>query len=191
MNRRTETDSRLGEKGQSIVLVRDALVADAEALQAFATRLYAERLPTIFLHEQGPTLEEEREFIHGFAGSRHRLLVACAGPELVGMLGFRGHGRAQLKHSGVMALSVSKAYRRCGIGTRMLRTLCDWVARHEFLARVELDVFSTNTGAVALFQQEGFEVEGVMRRAIDVQGRRIDNLLMARCFDVAPTNTKE
>ena len=58
--------------------------------------------------------------------------------------------------------------------------LAAWVVEHPQIRRAELDVFSINTAARGLFAKHGFEVEGIMRAAVEVEGNLIDNLLMAR-----------
>lgn len=155
---------------------------DAAGLRAFAASLYGERLREIFLHDEVPSTEQQRQFIAGFSNARAALFLAKAADEVVGMLGFRGHARPQLAHSGVMALSVRRDFRRTGVGDRLMAALAAWVAEHAQVRRVELDVFVINTAARRLFAKHGFEVEGSMRGAVEVDGKLIDNLLMARSW---------
>lgn len=50
--------------------------------------------------------------------------------------------------------------------------------RHQ--PRVELEVFASNTAAIALYEKLGFVVEGRKSRARKVDGAYDDDLIMAR-----------
>lgn len=160
--------------------VRPATEADAEGLAAYARALFAENLPTIFRHETAPSVEDEVRFIRGFGSANALLLVATAGGELCGMLGFRGHARPQLKHAGVIGFGVNRPFRRRGIGRWLFTELTRWTDGEGRISRIECDVFATNAPALGLLAEFGFEREGTMRRAIEVDGALIDNYLMAR-----------
>ena len=52
-------------------------------------------------------------------------------------------------------------------------------ARHLGIERVELEVFASNTGAINLYRQLGFVVEGTKKRARKLDGEYDDDVLMA------------
>ena len=56
----------------------------------------------------------------------------------------------------------------------------DWAANTGTISRIELFVYASNTAAVHLYKQFGFEVEGRRQRAVRQNGQFIDDLIMAR-----------
>lgn len=162
--------------------IREAVTGDAKALAEYAGALFAERLTTMFLHDSPPTQEDQLRFIQGFEAENAHLLVAVARDEIVGMAGFKGHGRPQLRHAGIIGFGVAQPHRRQGVGLRLLNGLITWAEADPLLSRIECDVFATNTAALSLLEKTGFEREGTMRRAIEVGGEKIDNYLLARIW---------
>jgi hypothetical protein len=73
-----------------------------------------------------------------------------------------------------------------GIGAGLLRAFEEW-ARSNGLWRLELTVMAHNDRAIRLYEKAGFVREGTKRQAIIVDGRPIDERVMARCFDLHAT----
>ena len=72
-------------------------------------------------------------------------------------------------------------FRRQGIGKRLiLQALA--AARAFGLQRVELTVRENNANAIALYKKVGFEIEGVQRNAILLDGTYENLILMAVLF---------
>ena len=66
----------------------------------------------------------------------------------------------------------------------MIRVMLAWVAEHPRLAKVSLNVASTNTRARRLYESLGFVVEGIRNRGIHLSdGRYVDDLLMSIWID--------
>ncbi len=72
-------------------------------------------------------------------------------------------------------------FRRQGIGERLIRQTLD-AARAFGLRRVELTVRENNAVAIALYKRVGFEIEGLQRNAIKVDGAYENVVLMAILF---------
>ena len=68
-----------------------------------------------------------------------------------------------------------------GIGKRLIAQALA-AARAFGLQRVELTVRENNTNAIALYKKVGFEIEGVQRDAIQVDGTYENLILMAVLF---------
>jgi RimJ/RimL family protein N-acetyltransferase len=65
-----------------------------------------------------------------------------------------------------------------GLGTSLLAELSVWAERTG-LHRLELTVMAHNERALALYRRCGFEVEGTRRHSLLVDGRYVDELLLA------------
>lgn len=85
-----------------------------------------------------------------------------------------GQSRA---HTGHLGIGVIQAARHRGIGARLLRAAIDG-AWDRGLTRIELAVRAGNTDAKALYERFGFEVEGLQRRAVRVDGEYSDSYTM-------------
>jgi RimJ/RimL family protein N-acetyltransferase len=159
--------------------VREAQEADAEALHLFMVDLVAERISTIFRRAAAPSAGEEIESMRRTTiDDRGVVFVATADERIIGLLDFHRERRAQAAHSGTFGMSVARGHRSFGVGTALLTSLVEW-ARRSGVARIELQVFANNPGAIRLYEHLGFAHEGRRRRAVEVDGERIDVLLMA------------
>ena len=75
-------------------------------------------------------------------------------------------------------MGVVAEFRRRGIGYRLLEATVT-KALSNGLTRIELEVFSSNQAAIALYETFGFEREGVKRKARYVDELWDDFIMMA------------
>jgi ribosomal protein S18 acetylase RimI-like enzyme len=73
---------------------------------------------------------------------------------------------------------VAAGHRRQGIGRSLLGHAVDW-ARESEIEKLELHVFPHNEPAINLYEQFGFEREGLRRNHFRRGGRLVDAVLMA------------
>ena len=66
-----------------------------------------------------------------------------------------------------------------GLGTQMMKACFDGAARIG-LERIELQVYASNKGAIALYRKFGFVTEGTKIRARKLDGHYDDIVIMAR-----------
>jgi RimJ/RimL family protein N-acetyltransferase len=64
------------------------------------------------------------------------------------------------------------------VGRALLDEAVAWARRHR-VRKLHLEVFSSNTRAIALYRSFGFVEDGVNRRHHKVKGRYVDNIHMA------------
>jgi len=161
------------------LVIREANASDAVELQAYAARLFGERLPGIFSRPE-PTLEDELAFIGArIAPSNSTLLLAELDGAIVGLVDFLGGTLPEEVHAGTFGLSVDLDHRGRGVGTALLNALVEWAPAHG-VSRIQAWAWANNPGAIALYERLGFEREGVCRRAINSNGQLIDVVLVAR-----------
>lgn len=117
---------------------------------------------------QAPPLKATRSFVLSNIAQDAPQFVALRGADIVGWCDISPRTREGFTHCGGLGMGVRKDYRRLGIGTRLLdQTLLR--AKELGLERVELEVLSSNTPAIRLYEKAGFVVEGVKRK-----GRKLD-----------------
>ncbi len=114
-------------------------------------------------------------------------LVAVVEGEPAGLIAI-AHPTALESHSHVyevIELAVATEQRRNGIGRALLEAAVGEAAARG-ARRLTLRVLSTNPGARALYESAGFAVEGVLRGEFLLEGRYVDDLLMARALTPRP-----
>ncbi len=107
------------------------------------------------------------------------VLVAARGGRLVGLLtAVRGLHPAR---RGVVdiGIGVEAGQRRRGVGTALLMAAEDWAAGAA-IDRLQLTVVSTNAPAIALYHRMGYAIEGTLRASARVDGRTVDQYMMAK-----------
>lgn len=111
-------------------------------------------------------------------------LVACAGDEVIGILGLRTFPASpRRKHAGYIAMAVRDDWQRRGAGTALMQAAVDLADRWLNLSRLELEVQVDNEGAIRLYRKFGFEVEGTLREYTFRDGALVDVYYMARIKD--------
>lgn len=162
--------------------IREAVVEDAEALRAYAERLFAEDLPGIF-RRPVPTLDEETAFIRSrIEPVNGTLLVALAEGVPVGLIDLVPSSLAEESHVGTFGISVDRQWRGRGVGGALIEALVTWAGEHG-VSRIQAGAWQNNPRALALYERHGFEREGVCRRAVIRDGVPIDVVLIARLLD--------
>ncbi|ALC23617.1 GNAT family N-acetyltransferase [Streptomyces pristinaespiralis] len=79
----------------------------------------------------------------------------------------------------IQGLAVAERARGRGVGRALLRAACE-EARRQGAVRITLRVLSHNAPARALYEAEGFVVEGVLPGEFHLDGRYVDDVLMGR-----------
>src|SRR3546814_18924951 len=74
-------------------------------------------------------------------------------------------------HAGMLGMGLIEAWRGKGLGTKMMQACFDAAAQIG-LERIELQVYASNEGAIALYRKFGFVTEGIQIRAPKLDGDR-------------------
>jgi ribosomal protein S18 acetylase RimI-like enzyme len=150
-------------------VIRRARPADARAMARLFAAVAAER-DGIATEPPVDIAERAAQFAATIAGS----VVAVAGGQLVGMI----HVEATRHGFGEIGMCVDRDWRGRGVGSALMRAAIS-LAREQGLHKLSLEVFPTNTAAIALYRKYGFAEEGLRpkqyRRA---SGELWDSLLM-------------
>ena len=125
---------------------------------------------------EGFTLEQTRRYLAHLRESGGIALVAIEHERLVGWIDVSRGPFEGLTHYGRLGMGVAVDARGQGLG-RVLLTRAFAQAFGSGLDRVELEVFASNTRAVALYRRTGFVEEGRRRCARKLDGV-CDDILM-------------
>ena len=108
-------------------------------------------------------------------------LLACAADEVVGELGLLTFPAAPRRwHVGKLFMSVRDDWQGKGAGSALMQAAVDLADKWLNLLRLELEVFTGNQPAIALYTKFGFITEGTLRCFGYRDGQYVDVYSMAR-----------
>ncbi|HQT86659.1 MAG: hypothetical protein B7Z58_16920 [Acidiphilium sp. 37-64-53] len=112
-------------------------------------------------------------------GPDNHLVVAESGTELVGTASLNRY-TGRRAHVAGLGINVADPWQGQGAGAALLAALIDLADNWLGLVRIELNVFTDNRRAIALYEKFGFVTEGCQRAYALRDGVLIDCLSMAR-----------
>jgi len=131
----------------------------------------------------GSEADFDRETLKTWYGTRHdqpdRLDLAVvdkATGTLVGEVVVNEYQSSD--HSMNFRILIGEVGRNRGLGTEATRLLMDYLFRQTSLARLTLSVFDFNPRARHVYEKLGFQVTGVEEDDFEVDGRRVESILM-------------
>ncbi|WP_110945240.1 GNAT family N-acetyltransferase [Paenibacillus phocaensis] len=166
-----------------MIEIREIREDDAERFLRLCLRLDEET--KFMLYEPGErttTVEAQRDRIHAILSEgRSTILVGELQGELVGYLAVFGGNANKTKHVGYLVIGIVEAHTGKGLGTSLFQAAEAWRAQTG-LTKFELTVMVPNERAVALYKKMGFEIEGVKRNSIRMDGNYVDEYYMGKIF---------
>lgn len=164
-----------------MLTIRSIKESDAEGFLSLCRQLDQEtQLMLLEPDERQTTLEEQREHIRAILGSSNQnIFVAENDGQLVGYLAASGGSFRRNRHSAYIVIGILQAFTGRGLGTRLFAELERWAQAHK-IHRLELTVMTHNERAIRLYKKAGFEVEGVRKHSLWVNGAYVDEYYMAK-----------
>jgi putative acetyltransferase len=108
-------------------------------------------------------------------------LVAVSGEHVIGMLTVDTFpNKPRRRHVGQIGISVTETWQGKGVGKALMQAAIDLADKWLNLTRLELEVYSDNDAAIRLYEQFGFEREGLLRQHAFRDGRYVDSIMMGR-----------
>jgi L-phenylalanine/L-methionine N-acetyltransferase len=159
------------------IVVRRAEPADADAIHATFSgpKVIAGTLQLPY-----PSVELWRKRLTDVTPSDF-LLVATVDSHVVGNLGLHEAGKsARRRHVGSIGMSVRDDSQGRGVGTALMSAAIELADGWLNYQRLELDVYTDNLAAMALYRKFGFVIEGTYRAFAFRDGRYVDSYAMAR-----------
>ena len=120
-------------------------------------------------------------------GKTDLALAAELNGDVVGTAGLHPAGaHLRRRHVLLLGISVAPQAQRKGVGSALMAAMCDYADRWSGALRIELNVYSDNLGAIALYRKFGFAIEGTHRGYALRDGAYVDSLSMARLHPRPP-----
>ncbi len=129
--------------------------------------------------ERKTTIEEIKDKIIKSNKSREIILIVEEDDKLVGFLHSVRGSFNRVKHSSFVMIGIIEDYTGKGIGTKLFIELEKW-ARENEVSRLDLTVSIDNSRAINLYKKMGFQIEGIMKNSLIVDGEYNHRYLMAK-----------
>lgn len=130
--------------------------------------------------ERRTTIQEQWDEIEQIRRSDNQMIwIVEDRDRLVAWLGAFGERYRRVSHNVLVGIGVLAPYRNQGLGTRLFSALEQWAWKHQ-IHRLELFVANENQAGIALYQKMGFQIEGTRRESYQIDGRYVDEYLMAK-----------
>ncbi|WP_088051157.1 GNAT family N-acetyltransferase [Virgibacillus dakarensis] len=162
-------------------MIRQVTENDTEALLQLLKQVDNES--AYMLHdanERKTTLESIKKMIAAFTAEPNSVIfVAEEAGTLVGYFLAVGGKVNRTRHSAYIVIGILPAFRGKGIGKAFFRAAEQW-ARKQRVHRLELTVVAKNEAAIGLYKKAGFEMEGVKKHSLFIDGAFVDEYCMAK-----------
>jgi RimJ/RimL family protein N-acetyltransferase len=155
--------------------IRRSTLDDADGLQRCLDAVARERRHLAMV--EGPTLEQVREFLRAMDARGVIQVVALARSRVVGWCDLTPRSLEGFRHSATLGMGLLDGCRGRGLGSALLASVLR-EPEAQRLHRIELEVFTANAPAIALYERFGFTREGIKRSARVLDGHAEDVLCM-------------
>jgi len=121
-----------------------------------------------------------KKSIGNLSDTRDEFLVANLDGRVVGFAGihrFKGKIR-EMTHIGEIGIAVHPDFQRRGVGTALLKASVS-LARRRGFKRLEADTWANNIAMRRILEKAGFELEGVRRKRVKINGKYHDEACYA------------
>jgi RimJ/RimL family protein N-acetyltransferase len=164
-----------------MIKVRQIKAEDAEKYIKLYSKLDEET--NFRLYEPGERkislTEQAAEIENMINEGNSAIIVAEDRDELVGYLSAFGRSQNRVKHIVTIGIAILQSHVGMGIGTMLFKELEVWAKEHN-KHRLELTVMENNPSAYALYQKMGFEVEGVKKDSLLINGEYVNDIYMSK-----------
>jgi L-phenylalanine/L-methionine N-acetyltransferase len=166
--------------------LRRARASDAEA---FARMMQEHEVFRQLLQLPFPDAELWRNKLsnQNGANSPELHLVAEAQGEVIASAGLHPVGaHLRRRHAMALGMSVAVPWQGRGVGSALMKELCNYADNWLGILRIELGVYADNFRAQALYRKFGFQQEGLQRAFALRDGEYVDSMMMARLHPNPP-----
>ena len=106
----------------------------------------------------------------GEPGWRRLWLALDARGSIAGHIDLRARPEPMARHRAMLGMGVHRAWRRRGLGARLVDAAIDWARSQDGLKWIDLEVLSENRPAVALYLRSGFAMTARIEDMLEIDG---------------------
>lgn len=162
-----------------MVEVRKAIRSDAEQIIAVMKNAEDSGFMLFSPGERKISVDGLANLIESLnSANKSGLFVAVESDQILGYIIVRNDKPSRVTHRANIVIGVHSESRGKGVGTDLLNGVLEW-AKQVHLHRLELIVIATNEMAINLYKKMGFEVEGVKKHSLLIDGEYVDEYYMS------------
>jgi RimJ/RimL family protein N-acetyltransferase len=141
------------------ITIREATEDDAlNLIELKKSYIKGTRSIPMYEFEYRNDIQMEIDLIKRFQTEQNSLLLLAEhGNNLIGNIDLWGNQRKKLFHTGMIGMGISHEWQNRKIGGFLMESLLGWAAERSSLNIIWLEVYSTNTGGIRLYEKFGFE----------------------------------
>lgn len=158
----------------------EIIYADPDYIPSFYQALSSVASERIYIEMiEPPTYENVKKYQVGLIEKNCPVFYALnEKDQVVGWCDIGVSENPRLKHRGHLGMGLVAEYRGQGVGSRLMTQALEH-SKTIGLEKVELQVYTSNEAAIALYKKMGFQEEGLIRNYRQLDGRVFDVLVMA------------
>lgn len=172
--------------------IREINLDDAEAFLELRRKLDQEtRFMLLEPDERSMTLVEQQAELAELSATQNATIFVVEDDEtdpgtdkisLIGYLGLYGGRYRRNQRTAYLVIGIRKPFTGLGIGRHLFQAMETWAREHDF-HRLELTVITENRPAIALYQKQGFTIEGTRSQTLYTNDRYQDEYWMAKLLE--------
>lgn len=128
---------------------------------------------------EAPPLEKVSAFQKSLISKNGPVYYAIQGDQVVGWCDVFPMTNPRHAHRGGLGMGLLPEFRGKGLGGKLLKSVLDHSKKFG-LEKIELNVYTSNEPAIALYKKFGFEQEGLIRKYRKLDEKYFDCLAMAK-----------
>ena len=154
--------------------------ADASLMLEYLKQVGSESDYLLFGSEGVPmTVDQETAFLKTVNSTPFsRMFVVKYQNQIIGNGYIYANPRKRIQHKAQIAISVLRAFWGQGVSQLLMSALIDYAKSTQFIQTILLEVVTENIRAIRLYEKFGFVAYGKQERAVLVDNRYLDWLLM-------------
>lgn len=166
------------------VSIRMVRVEDANATYSIAKEGIEDGKGISVVEEFNKDITKEEEWIRTYLEnpSKGMIFVVDHQGEVGGFINCDIGNKFKTKHTASFGVSVRREYRGKGLGTTLILHLLKW-CQSNHIEKLSLEVIGENTGAIRLYKNLGFKVEGTLTNQLKNNDSYSDLILMSILLD--------
>lgn len=132
------------------------------------------------MYEPGERKTDEKQMrtrIENMLHSGSMIFVSEEADDLTGFLLVDRGQPKRIQHTGYIVIGIKESHHRKGLGKALFEEAINW-SRAEGIHRLSLTVKVDNHAGISLYEKIGFEIEGVKKDSMIVDGSYVDEYYM-------------
>lgn len=106
------------------------------------------------------------------------ILLAEVKNAIIGIASINSSPKARYKHVGEFGIVIEQRYWGLGLGRKIVENIINWAKSNGITRKINLVTNENNYKAIDLYKKMGFEVEGILKNNININGVYGNTIMM-------------